>query len=384
MSYSPLSHAAPLARQVPPPELAKASMPSIVRPVEAELRSGPVLVLLGERLRTVALGRRLERAGMRILRVSAARLPFLRAESVAGVLLPAREIDHAMVQALAGRAGSDAAWREVPLIVAGPCPEAMWPATAGLGPCLLPDMVESPVSMAALRRILALRLQVMAAREAAERRDETEAALHRRLEQEVLLRREAEHRNKNVLQMACGVLMLEMAGDAGGAAGLSRAAERIRNLSRIQDLLREAADERAVRLDVLLPRLGELITQSTPAHLVVYADVVEAPAEKAVSIGLITAEAVMNALKHARHAGGKVRIRLGVRMMRNGNVLVEITDDGPGMAAAEPADDVRAARRFGGIQIMSMLAERLGGKLLVDCPGGTRVSVSFPLRGTGG
>jgi signal transduction histidine kinase len=94
----------------------------------------------------------------------------------------------------------------------------------------------------------------------------------------------------------------------------------------------------------------------------------------------------------ARHAHTEVKLRIA---QSNGQVVLDIDDDGPGIAAADRGrvidrfvrlDDARARDAGGaglGLAIVSELVTAHGGEIAIDASptGGTRITLNFPVAG---
>ena len=100
---------------------------------------------------------------------------------------------------------------------------------------------------------------------------------------------------------------------------------------------------------------------------------VSLPLQSAMPCGLIVNELISNALKHAfpNGDGGEVRIDLSTEP---GNVVVlSIADDGVGLP-----DDLEPAEATSlGMQLVTLLADQLGGQLVTHRAKPTRFVLSF-------
>ena len=87
---------------------------------------------------------------------------------------------------------------------------------------------------------------------------------------------------------------------------------------------------------------------------------------RATALALVFSELLQNALEHG---GRHVRVELA---QRNGDVVLAIADDGPGLEAGEPASGT-------GLSIVQALVrDELRGTLELRSDGGTRAEVVFP------
>lgn len=236
----------------------------------------------------------------------------------------------------------------------------------------------NPLTSAEHRWVLAAIVDI-SARKAAQQRLET--ALH---EKTVLLN-EVHHRVKNNLQVISSLLNLQ----AGRATGEIRQAlmesqSRVRAMSLIHQLIYEHHDLSRLDLGVYCQRLGSLLRELFASQVRQIGfdclgtdQQVLVDLQQAVPCGLVVAEAVTNAFKHAfpdQRPGSVV-----IRLVRNDNeVAVVVEDNGMGIA------DVERVMRGDtlGVQLMHLLAEQLHGRLAIEVPtdGGTRVALNFILK----
>jgi two-component sensor histidine kinase len=96
---------------------------------------------------------------------------------------------------------------------------------------------------------------------------------------------------------------------------------------------------------------------------------------RAVPLGLLLNELVLNTCKHAfpADAAGELEIRLNEV---DGDILVQVKDTGAGIRVES---DYQTPATFG-LQLVHMLAKQLGGGVMFRCAGGTTVDVSVPRR----
>jgi two-component sensor histidine kinase len=193
--------------------------------------------------------------------------------------------------------------------------------------------------------------------------------------------RELQHRVANNLQVVSSLLHQErkkLDPDSPGFQALSDAQQRLDLMIRVHRSLHSPSVV-DLPLGIFLENLaGDLIKSSnTPnIHLTVNASPVALDVERLMSVSMIVAEAVTNALKHAfkNRGGGNLSIIVGL----DGRTYdLAINDDGPGF---EPGA-ITAQRDSLGVGIMKSLVRQLDGKLSFEDGPGATVRVIFPRSG---
>lgn len=195
-----------------------------------------------------------------------------------------------------------------------------------------------------------------------------------------LLIREIHHRVGNSLALVASLLRIHRAGSAGADAGavLKEAEARVLAISKVQANLYANDQVNSVALDGYLAALISDVKSSIEDDGV---DVFLAAApmsmdhDRAIALGLITTELVINSKKHAFPQGkGTIRVSLD----KDGSELARLTvfDDGVGHDAARPANSTGV-----GSKIIAAMAGKLSAEIKTQSGStGTRTSVLFPLR----
>ncbi len=196
-------------------------------------------------------------------------------------------------------------------------------------------------------------------------------------EKEVLLK-EVNHRVKNNLQIVMSLLYLKAstAEEGAGKAALEDSQARVYAMALVHEELYRTGDFETVDLAAYAGRLADRILDTC-------CDEVEReyrlasltlPLDTALPCGLILAELVMNAAKHAFRAGGGTRLTLAV--FRDGaDAVVEVSDDGPGLPPGKPPDRPGAV----GFTIVESLLGQLKARLERGTGGGAAFRLRFPI-----
>ncbi|RZI39633.1 sensor histidine kinase, partial [Herbaspirillum sp. HC18] len=195
-------------------------------------------------------------------------------------------------------------------------------------------------------------------------------------EREVLLR-EVNHRVGNSLQIIASLLHLQAssAAEADVKAALTNAMGRVAAVAQVHRRLYTSQDLKSVLLNQYLDSLLEDLRRSAEGNrmsrLTLKADTVEIDPDRAVAIGIVVNELVMNAVKYAYPDGaGPIHVEL---TSQGEDLLLTITDDGVG-------DNVKADPRSTGMgqRIVAAMAAKLDATVARDpAHSGTRIVLKF-------
>lgn len=184
---------------------------------------------------------------------------------------------------------------------------------------------------------------------------------------EVLVR-EIDHRIKNSLSVVGSLLMMQSrrSDNAEVKAALENASSRISTIANVHASLYSGSHSETVAFDEYLTKLTKQLAQShgdSDLVIGVDAEAVSVGSDSAVSLGILTAELITNAIKHATHDGKSPSIRVSATTQGE-DFILRISDDGPGLP-----DDFDPAKTSGlGMQIIRSLAKSLSG--VVETPKG--------------
>src|SRR4029078_5882213 len=184
-------------------------------------------------------------------------------------------------------------------------------------------------------------------------------------EERAVLLQEVNHRVGNSLQLIAAMLQMQSQANPGEEVktALLDAATRVMAVAQVHRLLHTAEDVDTVEIDQYLDALIEDLRNSTEgdafAQLSLAADPVETDPDRAVAIGVIVNELVINALKYA-YPSGKGPIRVGLRA-EGGNAVISVEDDGVFFADSAPIGSTRPGQRS-----VNALARK------IECPRSTR------------
>ncbi|MES1151112.1 MAG: histidine kinase dimerization/phosphoacceptor domain -containing protein, partial [Dongia sp.] len=199
-------------------------------------------------------------------------------------------------------------------------------------------------------------------------------------EREVLIH-EINHRIANSLQLVNAFLRLQVnaATNSDAKAALSNAMARVAAIGHVHRQLYSATDVRSIDLgrylENLMSDLRQAVGQTAAgAELVVKADPVSTTTDRAVSIGTMVTELVLNALKYAYPEGRPGQIRISCRGAGGDALELIVEDDGIGLQPGAPA-------KGGGLgeRIIGMMAQKLRATIERDeAHKGVRTRITIP------
>ncbi|WP_022724371.1 sensor histidine kinase [Rhodopseudomonas sp. B29] len=195
-------------------------------------------------------------------------------------------------------------------------------------------------------------------------------------EREVLLR-EVNHRVGNSLQIIASLLHLQASSSKQEEvkAALTNAMGRVAAVAQVHRRLYTSHDLKSVTLNQYLESLLEDLRRSAEGNrmsrLTLQADAIEIDPDRAVAIGIIVNELVMNAVKYAYPDGsGPIHVEL---TGRGDNLELAIVDDGVGLAVKANPQSTGMGQR-----IVSAMAQKLEASFERDPNhSGTRMVLRF-------
>ena len=191
------------------------------------------------------------------------------------------------------------------------------------------------------------------------------ARLEHALAQSQILRREVDHRVKNSLGIVSSLLAMQArtVDSPAGAEALRGASVRVRTIASVHDRLYHNDDLRDLRLDDYIRLLCVDIAESMGpvVDLDVSTDMpqVTVAPDTLVAVGLILAELVNNAVRHAHRADAPVRVAVSLDCQTPAPCVLTVADDGPGLDAGfDPA-----LSRGMGMQVVLSMMRQIGATL---------------------
>jgi PAS domain S-box-containing protein len=210
-------------------------------------------------------------------------------------------------------------------------------------------------------------------------RKKAEDDLRKLVRQREIIMKELQHRVKNSLAVVSGLLGLESESvtDAHTRQIFKDTRSRILSISSIYERLSVSADLDRVDLGSYIKGLAESLfktfaPKTGSLRLKTRIDDVILDTKRAVPLGLIANELIMNSLKYAYPEGaeGEIRIALG----KSGDkIVLDVGDDGAGL----PEGFEPKAGGGMGLSLVRMLTEQIDGELDIKTDRGTHVVIRF-------
>jgi two-component system, sensor histidine kinase PdtaS len=201
--------------------------------------------------------------------------------------------------------------------------------------------------------------------------------LHEALEDKNVLLKEIHHRVKNNLQIISGILDLQAdkIDNPELTKSFAESQLQVQSIALVHQMLYELDDPSSVKMEKYLDKLSVNtipIGSNQKINCSVKAKEIELSLEKATPIGLLTSELLINSIKHAFPKGaGNINIEL--KKNAKGLVVFDYKDDGIGFNSDFEIEKSQTL----GISLVKMLAEEIGGELLISGENGIHVKIVF-------
>ena len=202
--------------------------------------------------------------------------------------------------------------------------------------------------------------------------------LNRLVEDKEILLKEIHHRVKNNLQMTLSLIRLQASSCADGEPASFKGLEsRIASMAMVHEMLYSSSNLKEIDLCEYSSRLIELLersyTESGGMDVSLACETVRCSLETAIPFGLLLAELVTNAFKHA---SGRDSAAVSVILAtENGFARLSVSDNGPGL----PPDFEPSQTRGLGLQLVLALTAQMEGTLTWESKSGALFKVEFPL-----
>lgn len=198
------------------------------------------------------------------------------------------------------------------------------------------------------------------------------------LGQKQVLLQEMQHRVANSLQIIASILMLKARAVTSEETRfhLKDAHQRVISVAEVQSHLHASGGVDQIEVGPYLTKLcgslgSSMVSQDRPIALKVFADHGHIGSDKAVSIGLIVTELVINAIKYAFPIARKDALINVTFSSETGDWELSVVDNGVGAVEGSSS-----AKHGGlGMVIVQALVKQLEGQMTVDASVGMRVSI---------
>lgn len=222
---------------------------------------------------------------------------------------------------------------------------------------------------------------ITARQQADGQRDGLIARLEGALAEKTVLIKEVHHRVKNNLAVIIGLLetQADTLTDERARVALNESQQRLLSIALIHEHLYATEHLDRVNFDLYLEQLAtelasSYVSQSGLVRVIVDAEEIELPVDRAIASGLILNELLSNAFKYAFPGNRAGQIRVSFSRLEPGWLMLAVADDGVGI----PDDFDWQNPRSLGLRIVRILTKQLGGELtLHGNGGGTRFELRF-------
>ena len=212
-------------------------------------------------------------------------------------------------------------------------------------------------------------------------RKQAEGQIRKSLAEKETLLRELHHRTKNNMGIIIALLNLQEADikDERLRMAFSDVRDRIRSMALVHQKLYEGHDLSHLNLkDYIIDLVGLLTTSFLVSPLSVSTTLdmedVFVLIDTAIPCGLILNELITNALKYAFPGGRSGEIKLLLRRLEGGEILLSVADSGIGLP---PGFDIQRDGHMGFQTIVSLGEQQLNGKVSFDTKQGLACEILF-------
>jgi len=214
-------------------------------------------------------------------------------------------------------------------------------------------------------------------------RKRTEEALQASLAQKEVLLREIHHRVKNNMQTIVGLLRMHARriDDAQLTEIFNDCRDRIGAMSLIHEALYQSDDLVKIDFKAYLKKLCRNLAQAHDAGkrgvtLTASAEDVSMNMDQGVAVGMVIAELISNAFKHAFPDGGGGTVSVGLDRPDGETVRLAVSDTGKGLP---PDFDMSASSSLGMRLVWGAVTRELGGSIEAANDGGAKFVIRFKM-----
>jgi two-component sensor histidine kinase len=193
-------------------------------------------------------------------------------------------------------------------------------------------------------------------------RQRQEQALKVAIEHQQVLLKEINHRVKNSLQIAAGMLRLEAGNDPSLGQRLQEVSSRIMAIGRAHDRLYRSPQIEKIEISDYLSDVCKDVQQVTPNCDILFESSGQFffNTDQAINLALIVTELIINAAKHAYPNGTRGPIYVRVGRVDHTVVRISVRDEGSGLAP-----NFEVATGFG-MRLVKALVKQTHGRLRVE------------------
>ena len=217
------------------------------------------------------------------------------------------------------------------------------------------------------------------------KRRQSEHRVRESLKEKEVLLREIHHRVKNNMQVIISLLRMHERKNDDTRLGeiFDDCRNRIDAMALIHETLYQSDDMAQINFEIYLKKLCRNLSQAHGARgkgITVMVDRcdVELDMDQGIAVGMVIAELISNAFKHAFPKGNKGgKVSIGLARTAGQEVEITIADDGKGLP---PEIDIMQSHSLGLRLVTAAVTRELAGSIHVARNGGTQFIVRFPCK----
>lgn len=207
---------------------------------------------------------------------------------------------------------------------------------------------------------------------------DSEANISRLLEEKKMLLREVHHRIKNNMNTITSLLSMQADTQKNESTGqvLADAASRVRSMQLLYEKIYRSEGANLLSVKDYFPDLIQSVVSQFPqsGKVTLHMDLEDVELREHIlsPLGILINELLTNSMKYA-FAGREAGTITVVARREENLVILHLADDGIGL----PKDNVPGKSGGFGLNLVSMLAQQIGGTLDIQRSGGTSYTLTF-------
>ena len=212
---------------------------------------------------------------------------------------------------------------------------------------------------------------------------QVEKIIRTSLEEKKILLMEIHHRVKNNLNIVASLLNLQaeqIQTVEQAKIALQVSQNRVHSMSMVHENLYQSEDLANIDIGVYIRRMAKelvnIYTTDTQIDLSFEAEKIYLTVNQAVPLGLLLNELITNTITHAFPGRSRGKLTITMRQENERGYVLTVADDGTGIPAGLDPDNSPSL----GLHLVRILAQQLGGDLVINSGKGTHIQLTFPVK----